>query len=99
MPEPPPPRVRERLRELPSVDRLATSVARAELAERRAQVLGGDIADVDLVARPPRATRTSSSIWPPASADRATRTWRGCCARSPERRPGSRSTTAPRPCC
>jgi len=51
MPEPPPPRVRERLRELPSVDRLATSVARAELAERRAEVLAGDTADVDLVAR------------------------------------------------
>src|SRR6185312_7639645 len=51
MPETPPPRVRERLRELPSVDRLATSVARAELAERRAEVLAGDTADVDLVAR------------------------------------------------
>jgi L-seryl-tRNA(Ser) seleniumtransferase len=51
MPEPPPPRVRERLRELPSVDRLATSVARAELAERRAEVLAGDTAAVDLVAR------------------------------------------------
>src|SRR3954462_15396173 len=51
MPEPPPPRVRERLRELPSVDRLATSVARAELAERRAEVLAGDTADVDLVER------------------------------------------------
>jgi L-seryl-tRNA(Ser) seleniumtransferase len=42
--------VRERLRELPSVDRLATSVARAELAERRAEVLAGNTADVDLVA-------------------------------------------------
>jgi L-seryl-tRNA(Ser) seleniumtransferase len=51
MPEPPPPRVRERLRDLPSVDRLATSVARAELAQRRAEVLAGDTADVDLVAR------------------------------------------------
>ena len=51
MPEPPPPRVRERLRDLPSVDRLATSVARAELADRRAEVLAGDTADVDLVAR------------------------------------------------
>jgi L-seryl-tRNA(Ser) seleniumtransferase len=51
MPEPPPPRVRERLRELPSVDRLATSVARAELAERRVEVLAGDTEDVDLVAR------------------------------------------------
>src|SRR5512133_4276541 len=51
MSEPPPPRVRDRLRELPSVDRLATSVARAELAERRAEVLSGDTTDVDLVAR------------------------------------------------
>jgi L-seryl-tRNA(Ser) seleniumtransferase len=51
MPDPPPPRVRERLRELPSVDRLATSVARAELADRRAEVLAGDAREVDLVAR------------------------------------------------
>jgi len=49
--EPPPPRVRERLRALPSVDRLATSVARAELAERRAEVLGGAADEADLVAR------------------------------------------------
>src|SRR5947199_285052 len=39
MSEGPLPRVRERLRELPSVDRLATSVARAELADRRAELL------------------------------------------------------------
>jgi L-seryl-tRNA(Ser) seleniumtransferase len=53
----PPPGVEERLRALPSVDRLATAVARAELAERRADLLagarpdapGGD-ADADLVA-------------------------------------------------
>src|SRR3954449_2356748 len=59
MPEPPPPRVRERLRELPSVDRLATSVARAELAERRAEVLAGDTADVDLVGRARERLRPS----------------------------------------
>jgi L-seryl-tRNA(Ser) seleniumtransferase len=51
MSEPPPPRVRERLRALPSVDRLATSVARAELADRRAEVLAGASDDPDLVAR------------------------------------------------
>jgi L-seryl-tRNA(Ser) seleniumtransferase len=51
--------VRERLRELPSVDRLATSVARAELAERRAEVLAGDTADVDLVARARERLRPS----------------------------------------
>src|SRR4051812_10861341 len=59
MPEPPPPRVRERLRDLPSVDRLATSVARAELAERRAEVLAGDSTDVDLVARARERLRPS----------------------------------------
>jgi L-seryl-tRNA(Ser) seleniumtransferase len=41
----------ERLRELPSVDRLATSVARAELDARRAALLAGATDDVDLVAR------------------------------------------------
>src|SRR5262245_20232026 len=46
-----PPRVRERLRDLPSVDRLATSVARAELAERRAELLAGATDDVDLISR------------------------------------------------
>src|SRR3954466_174287 len=51
MPEPPPPRVRERLRELPSVDRLATAVARAELAERREELLAGAADDAGLVAR------------------------------------------------
>jgi L-seryl-tRNA(Ser) seleniumtransferase len=59
MVEPPPPRVRERLRELPSVDRLATSVARAELADRRAEVLAGDHAVVDLVARARERLRPS----------------------------------------
>jgi L-seryl-tRNA(Ser) seleniumtransferase len=40
----------DRLRELPSVDRLATAVARAELDARRAQLLDGATDDVDLVA-------------------------------------------------
>src|ERR671930_1196118 len=51
MSDAPPPRVRERLRDLPSVDRLATSVARAELAARRDELLAGASDDVDLVAR------------------------------------------------
>src|SRR5438477_691581 len=51
MSEGPLPRVRERLRELPSVDRLATSVARAELADRRAELLAGADDEVDLVDR------------------------------------------------
>jgi L-seryl-tRNA(Ser) seleniumtransferase len=59
MPEPPPPRVRERLRELPSVDRLATSVAKAELADRRAEVLAGAADDPDLVARARERLRPS----------------------------------------
>ena len=42
---------RDRLRALPSVDRLATSVARAELADRRAELLAGARDDADLVAR------------------------------------------------
>ncbi|HWI08918.1 MAG TPA: L-seryl-tRNA(Sec) selenium transferase [Solirubrobacteraceae bacterium] len=46
---------RDRLRELPSVDRLATAVARAELQARREELLiAGDASDaaaVDLVAR------------------------------------------------
>jgi L-seryl-tRNA(Ser) seleniumtransferase len=42
---------RDRLRELPSVDRLATSVARAELDARRAELLAGAHDDADLVAR------------------------------------------------
>jgi L-seryl-tRNA(Ser) seleniumtransferase len=59
MPEPPPPRVRERLRALPSVDRLATSVARAELADRRAEVLAGAGDDPDLVSRARERLRPS----------------------------------------
>jgi L-seryl-tRNA(Ser) seleniumtransferase len=59
MPEPPPPRVRERLRALPSVDRLATSVARAELADRRAEVLAGASDDPDLVTRAGERLRPS----------------------------------------
>ena len=46
---------RDRLRELPSVDRLATAVARAELQARRDEILNGtdagDDTAVDLVAR------------------------------------------------
>src|SRR5689334_18215077 len=42
---PPPPDARERLRALPSVDRLATAVARAELAERREGLLAGEPVD------------------------------------------------------
>jgi L-seryl-tRNA(Ser) seleniumtransferase len=42
--------VPDRLRELPSVDRLATAVARAELADRRAALLAGADDEVDLVA-------------------------------------------------
>ncbi len=47
---------RDRLRDLPSVDRLATSVARAELQARREELLNGaargdDDTPVDLVAR------------------------------------------------
>src|SRR3954463_9733318 len=48
---PPPPGARERLRDLPSVDRLATAVARAELADRRAELLAGAADDADLVSR------------------------------------------------
>jgi L-seryl-tRNA(Ser) seleniumtransferase len=40
-----------RLRELPSVDRLATSVAKAVLQERREELLGGARDEADLVAR------------------------------------------------
>ena len=42
---------RERLRALPSVDRLATAVARAELADRRTDLLSGAQDDPDLVVR------------------------------------------------
>jgi L-seryl-tRNA(Ser) seleniumtransferase len=57
--EPPPPRVRDRLRALPSVDRLATSVARAELADRRGELLAGAADDPDLVARARERLRPS----------------------------------------
>jgi L-seryl-tRNA(Ser) seleniumtransferase len=40
-----------RLRDLPSVDRLAVSVARAELAARREELVGGATDEVDLVGR------------------------------------------------
>ena len=42
---------RARLRDLPSVDRLATAVARAELDARRAELLAGARDEVDLVER------------------------------------------------
>ena len=51
VPESPPQRVQDRLRALPSVDRLATSVARAELADRRAELLAGARDEADLVER------------------------------------------------
>jgi L-seryl-tRNA(Ser) seleniumtransferase len=59
MPDSPPPRVRERLRALPSVDRLALSVARAELAERRAELLAGATDDPDLAQRARERLRPS----------------------------------------
>src|ERR1019366_9018766 len=43
--------LRDALRRLPSVDRLAIAVARATLAERRAELLDGADDDVDLLAR------------------------------------------------
>jgi L-seryl-tRNA(Ser) seleniumtransferase len=43
--------LRRRLRSLPSVDRLATAVARAELRERRSELLAGDLGERDLVER------------------------------------------------
>ncbi len=46
-----PPTRAERLRSLPSVDRLATAVARAELEARRSELLEGATGDADLVAR------------------------------------------------
>jgi L-seryl-tRNA(Ser) seleniumtransferase len=42
---------RRKLRELPSVDRLAISVARAELSQRRRELLAGEPGEVDLVER------------------------------------------------
>jgi L-seryl-tRNA(Ser) seleniumtransferase len=45
------------LRDLPSVERLAVSVARAELAARRDELLAGATDDVDLVARAGRRLR------------------------------------------
>jgi L-seryl-tRNA(Ser) seleniumtransferase len=55
----PPPGARERLRALPSVDRLATAVARAELAERRTELLSGAAEDVNLVQRARERLRPS----------------------------------------
>jgi L-seryl-tRNA(Ser) seleniumtransferase len=48
-----------RLRDLPSVDRLATSVAKAVLEERRAELLGGARDDADLVERAAARLRPS----------------------------------------
>src|SRR6478672_4815652 len=48
-----------RLRDLPSVDRLATSVAKAVLAERRDELLGGARDDADLVERAAARLRPS----------------------------------------
>jgi L-seryl-tRNA(Ser) seleniumtransferase len=56
---PPPPGARERLRALPSVDRLATAVAKAELAERRGELLAGATSEVDLVERARERLRPS----------------------------------------
>jgi L-seryl-tRNA(Ser) seleniumtransferase len=50
---------RERLRALPSVDRLATAVARAELADRRAELLAGASDEPDLVGRARERLRPS----------------------------------------
>jgi L-seryl-tRNA(Ser) seleniumtransferase len=48
-----------RLRELPSVDRLATSVAKAVLQERREEILGGARDEADLVERATARLRPS----------------------------------------
>src|SRR3954453_4154982 len=48
-----------RLRDLPSVDRLATSVAKAVLQERREELLGGARDDADLVERAAARLRPS----------------------------------------
>src|SRR5689334_1855177 len=48
-----------RLRDLPSVDRLATSIAKAVLQERREELLGGARDDADLVARAAERLRPS----------------------------------------
>jgi L-seryl-tRNA(Ser) seleniumtransferase len=50
---------RRLLRELPSVDRLAISVARAELAERRRELIAGERGDADLLERSRRRLRPS----------------------------------------
>jgi L-seryl-tRNA(Ser) seleniumtransferase len=50
---------RRRLRELPSVDRLAVSVARAELAERRRRLLAGEPAEDNLLERAHNRLRPS----------------------------------------
>lgn len=57
---------RQALRRLPAVDRLAVSVARSTLAERRAEILAGASDDVDLVAR--AAGRLNPSLRPVLNA-------------------------------
>src|SRR3954447_8620382 len=49
----------DRLRQLPSVDKLATSVARAVVGERREELLGGARDEADLVARAEERLRPS----------------------------------------
>jgi L-seryl-tRNA(Ser) seleniumtransferase len=54
-----PPPAREELRRLPAVDRLAVAVARAALAERRAELLAGAGDEADLVERAVQRLRPS----------------------------------------
>ncbi len=53
------PEMRSRLRALPAVDRLATEVARAELTDRRQELLAGARDDVDLIERARERLRPS----------------------------------------
>ena len=84
---------RERLRALPSVDRLATAVARAELAERRAELLAG--ADDEPRPRRPRARAAASVACGACSTRPASSSTRTSAAhRSPP--PRARRWRAPR---
>jgi L-seryl-tRNA(Ser) seleniumtransferase len=58
--------VTDRLRDLPSVDRLATSVARAVVGERREELLAGAVDEADLEAR--AAARLRPSLRPVVNA-------------------------------
>jgi L-seryl-tRNA(Ser) seleniumtransferase len=71
----------ERLRALPSVDRLATAVARAELDARRAELLGGATDEADLIARATAAPEAAAR----AQRDRRRR------AHQPRPRPAGRA--------